>query len=679
LDPISGLVAAGLCGLGLLAVYCLRLRRRPVRVSSTMLWEQAVRDVQVNVPLRAPRGSLALLLQALALACVCLAIARPALEVDGAPGGRVVLLIDRSASMNALDGRGGEGETISRLDEARDRARELVARFRAASRPVEVLVAQFAAGAEALAPITSDRATLLEAIERVSSSDQPGDLRAALAFLDTLAQTPSDREDAPRAAPPTVYLLSDAGFAAEDEPLVVRGLDVRLVRVGGAATPPGAMAARSREGNAGVVALSARRDYDDPASVRVFARVVSSALVPAEVRVSLALDGREIDAQQAQIPAASRDAQGALLPGERSLAFRFTSSAAGLLTLSLGGGDLLAADDSASLWLAAPARPRVLLVGPANEGPDPFLLSVLRTMAGETGELAAVESIDAQAYATLPASGPNQPGKPDLVIFDRVRPGVLPAAPSLSFGAGLPVRELRVEPVGDDRAEGTRLASWRRAHPVLRGVPIESLVVAPAVRLRWQEDAPGAAVTSLAEGGAGPLIAQIDDAGRRRLVFAFELARSNLGPMVAFPVLLAQAIDHLTLRAEAQAGAAFSTTAPVALRPAPQASEIVVDTQPPRRVPRPEAGQSASLGVFERAGTFALRGAAGAQAFLPVNLLDANESGIDARDALPLAGANQTKAGAGERAGEELWPWLVLAALALLVAEWFVFAWSMRV
>ena len=40
--------------------------------------------------------------------------------------------------------------------------------------------------------------------------------------------------------------------------------------------------------------------------------------------------------------------------------------------------------------------------------------------------------------------------------------------------------------------------------------------------------------------------------GVRRVVIGFELARSTLGPDVAFPVLMANALDYLTLRADAE-------------------------------------------------------------------------------------------------------------------------------
>ncbi|MBZ0172981.1 MAG: BatA domain-containing protein, partial [Phycisphaerales bacterium] len=68
LSPGTMLLAASLTVPPLVVFYLLKLRRRPLRVTSTMLWEQAAHDMQVNVPLRWIRPNWLLLLHALILA-----------------------------------------------------------------------------------------------------------------------------------------------------------------------------------------------------------------------------------------------------------------------------------------------------------------------------------------------------------------------------------------------------------------------------------------------------------------------------------------------------------------------------------------------------------------------------------------------------------------------------------
>src|SRR5262249_55611964 len=104
LSPLTAIVAAAVTVPALLVLYFLKLRRRAVRVSSTLLWERAVQDLQVNTPFRWLRASWILLLQLLLLGLLVTALGRPAIDAGPAAGPRVILLVDRSASMSALDG-----------------------------------------------------------------------------------------------------------------------------------------------------------------------------------------------------------------------------------------------------------------------------------------------------------------------------------------------------------------------------------------------------------------------------------------------------------------------------------------------------------------------------------------------------------------------------------------------
>jgi hypothetical protein len=55
-----------------------------------------------------------------------------------------------------------------------------------------------------------------------------------------------------------------------------------------------------------------------------------------------------------------------------------------------------------------------------------------------------------------------------------------------------------------------------------------------------------------------------------------------------------------------------------------------------------------------------------------VNLLDANESNIEPRTDIKI-GSDEVAAGEERRQPRELWKWLALAALGLLLVEWYVY------
>ena len=134
-----------------------------------MLWQRSVQDLQVNTPFQRIRNSLLLWLQLLLLALLLVAMARPTREAAVAAGDRVVIVIDRSASMNVADQPGGE----SRLDVARQAALTLIDELGdAEGRGGGAMVVAFGETAEVVQGFTSDRSRLRRAVEEVRPSDQ---------------------------------------------------------------------------------------------------------------------------------------------------------------------------------------------------------------------------------------------------------------------------------------------------------------------------------------------------------------------------------------------------------------------------------------------------------------------------------------------------------------------------
>ena len=111
LTPLAFLLAS--LAIPIILLYMLKLRRKQIQVSSTLLWVQLLRDQQANAPWQKLRRNLLLILQLLILAALVLALARPAIQVPAVASGSVVVLLDASASMSATD------VTPSRFEAAR--------------------------------------------------------------------------------------------------------------------------------------------------------------------------------------------------------------------------------------------------------------------------------------------------------------------------------------------------------------------------------------------------------------------------------------------------------------------------------------------------------------------------------------------------------------------------------
>src|SRR5438067_5892190 len=103
LNPWTAALAGAIVIPSLLILYFLKLRRREMAVSSTLLWRKAIQDLQVNAPFQRLRRNLLLLLQLLLLALLCLALSRPVANFTPGAAKLTVILLDRSASMSAIE------------------------------------------------------------------------------------------------------------------------------------------------------------------------------------------------------------------------------------------------------------------------------------------------------------------------------------------------------------------------------------------------------------------------------------------------------------------------------------------------------------------------------------------------------------------------------------------------
>lgn len=665
LDPAAGILALSIGLPVLLLFYFLKLRRRAVRVSSSMLWQDAARDLQVNVPWRLIRPSWLLLLQLLILALLAGALARPVLEVRTLPPGRTIIVVDHSASMAAP----GPGGGTTRLEVAKSRAADLLRRL------AEARDARFSIVSSASRPVVrysdgADAGAAIAAISAIEQTDEPGDPEPLFQLLKAMTAPASGDSEGRDATPVRVVLLSDGNDAERLQrgtATTLAGLgdvEFEFVRVGQPESerPPE---------NAAIVALSARRDYDDPSLIRVFCAVEHNADRARSIalKATLVTDSSnsplDIGAWTLDLPRASPDA-----PGRATRSFELIAPAGGLLELRLIASDALASDNAAWMMLESPAPPRIWLVRPddaALTAASASLVDAIEAIVGARPR--AVSATEYESASSIDA---------DIVIFDAVRPSRVPPIPTISFGAGLPIPALLVEPI--EIARPTQVAFWTRSDPLMRGVTFAATIInRPRAIVLPDTEAPGAAVREarvIARGSDGPLIAELRDTARR-IVIAFTLDETNWWKEPSFPVFMANAIEQLAGAAntEGEAGTIAHTGASVDLRWSPTTSDAVV-TGPAgfsRRLPPAPSGMIA-VGSLPFAGVYSVDG----RPAIAASVLDPIESGLATRDTLTIAGRSVATTAVARLAPREIWWWFVLAAAALLAIEWWAFALRMR-
>lgn len=648
LSPLAGLLTAAVAGPLLVGLYFLKLRRQPRVVPSTLLWQRAVEDLEVNAPFQRLRNSLLLWLQLLLLGLLVLAVARPASDAPAPAGDRVVVLLDRSASMAVAEPGlpGGVGGGATRLDAAKAVARGVIDAMEPGA---SAMVVAFADTPEVVQPFSADRARLRAAVDAVRGGDRPGRPGRALALVGGLAG----------AQPPSaVYVVGDSPLDAEP-PALAPGTRVRWVPVGN--DPP----------NLGFTAVGARRGLREPDRVELFARLENAGPAAAEAGVTLDVGGQRLTTRRVSVP--GRDAGGR--PGRRDLEFGFrapASEAVGV-TLRHDRADPLAADDAARLLLPPAAEAPVVLVTP---GGNPFLERAVRAAARGPVSLMRPEAWEASGESGVPADA--------VLVFDRHDPARVPDRDALFFAAVPPVPGLARRPTAGDAPAVQTFLTWDAADPAMRAVGLGGI---PLVRPGRLVLPPGARV--LASGLEGPLIARVrlPASGRRFLVVAPDPLQGRWPLSVGFAVFLVNAVDELSgaggdagVPGEGVAyetgGVAVARLAPGVPAPAPGGTARFTG---PEAVAARVSGGAAVLPPFERAGWYRAadpgRFAPGSAAFA-VNLADPAET--DLRPPASLAvGAGGAVAAAGEAGGATVrrsWvPWVLAAAGVVLLLEWFVY------
>ncbi len=623
----------GLLALPILLLYMLKLRRREVRVSSTLLWEMILRDRQANAPWQRLKRNLLLFLQLLILAALVGGLARPVVATSSVAAGSVVVLLDASASMSAADVK------PSRFAAARSAARDLIGGLPSGASLTLILVGK---QPRVLASAETDRAALRRALEAIPAEEAPSqgaaDWPAALALA---AGATSAQAGRARSGQATIVIISDGGLPSAGLPPLPG--EVRYLRVG-----------ESGE-NLAISALSLR---PGAGGSELFTRVTNYGQAARAALLSISLDGQLYRAQPVDVP-----------PGEsRSLTLTGLPAPAALFQARLsapdpeaGALDAFPLDDAAFAVSQAGRSGRTLLVSAGNLFLEQLLASMpglvpFRALADENGKI----QIPEETF--------------DLYVLDGIVPGELPGANLLIVN---PPSNLLFEVGGVFTDTAQAQASDL---PLARYVDWSGVHVRQARQVRrpiWAE--------VLVDSAGGPLVFAGETGGRKVAVVAFDLHDSDLPLQVAFPILFSNLIAYLV------PARAFS--APEGLQPGESVvipQQPAAGGQPPDRVTVVSpSGKIYPLHLGERGATFTQTGELGVYAvnypeagpdqppppadFFAVNLFAENESDIQPAESIQI-GRQAIPPAARNRPGQrELWPYFAFLSLLVLVIEWLVY------
>jgi hypothetical protein len=620
---LSGLPVGTLLGIFgaaaavVIAFYVLKLRRRAVPVPFSRIWDSVLRDKQATELFSKLRRLLSLLLQLLLLALMVFALGDPKPKEDLREGRHLVLLVDASASMKAVDVK------PNRLAMAKAEAEKIIRSLGASDRAIVVQMGSVPAPRSSM---SADQSELLQALNQVTASDTRADLEAGLSF----------GRDSLRGLPHAELVV--IGDGAYGEAADLADLSARVNLEG--AVPRFVPIGKSGK-NLSITEFSVRRYPLDKSRYEVMLEIANLNDAPADVELELSGDGVVVDVTRLKLGANER------LPRY----YQDLAGASRTLTARIKavGGDDLPADDVAYALLPERRRARILVVSPGNTYLEASLL--------------LDEYLD---VSQVSPGAPLPDGRFDVAILD----GVAPAF-NERIGAALylnPPAEGSPVPLGP-AIEDFGFDTWERKSPVLRFMSMGDIQVSKGHSFK-----PATGDKVLGASDHGPILVSGARDGHRFVALGFDPRDSDLVLRIAWPLFVLNSINAFI---EEDTGYVSSFRTGDVWHIAVPGSLSTVNLQEPGGA-KHAVPVSDGRAVFrgEVAGFYKLSGGADDAPLgeFAANLSDLEESRIAPKKELVLAGKKATAvAVAPVNLRREVWIYLLLAVIAISLVEWVTY------
>jgi hypothetical protein len=468
------------------ALYILKVKRRRENVPSLAFWMRLVRETKTTSLFKKLKRLLSLLLQILILLLLILALANPILSSALIKRESIVVIVDASASMKALEGKHTRFEL----------ARKVVADIITAKGYEDDMMIILAAGTPlVVSPFTKSAKKLHEDIKNVAPVNSCASLGAAFELACELLVKKEH---------PLVYIVSD-GSGGEVKGLTERNNFTRYHKIG-----------TSRR-NVGIAAFEARKNTGLMSDF-LFARVKNYSDKTEAFSVELFVDQELKYAEASKLPAGA-ELQKTFPP--------FSLPEGALVQLHLDAEDNFSVDDKAYGIIRPTRKAKVILVTPREE--ELFFRAALDAMGEAIDEESLV--ISPGEYAALAPEA----RRADVTILNSCTVAV-EEIPGDIIAVNLKGENLPVKVLGE--VKRPVVTDWERDHMVVRYITFSNLYLSRAQKVASRTEA-----KVLLDGNCGPLILLFEE--RRKIVYiAFNVMDTDIPFRIAFPALLRNIITY---------------------------------------------------------------------------------------------------------------------------------------
>jgi hypothetical protein len=718
----------------LVILYFLKLKRKPIQVPSTFLWKKSIEDMHVNSLLQWLRHNVLLLLQLLVLLFLIYSVLGLRIHGSTEQSKHYILMIDNSASMSVKDVppsrlTWAKLEALKEIAAANVHDYGMVIVFNSKATTLQTYTNDKEKLREAVASIqATQRPTRIE--EALALADS---LANPMRSTEDTSVQPTDVEEdqkrtfvQARGISTVVHIYSDGRFAKLSE-AALTGLNLRMA---GAEPGQGGLNLRyhmagkiTQSGNANNLAIvglnvlrqPAAKKKTDAQQLLAFVRVANYRSEDAAVRLKLDVyvEGalthplqQGIKVQARKYVAAEGDKDEKDEPGEASVRFDLPPldprRHIALHAYLDKADDDFPLDDQAWLVVGTTRKAKVLVVGGSNKVLESFFEQDPTRKIAVTERMAPGD-LKTEAYRKKARSG-----EFDLIVFDRCAPqeeADMPLANTFFIDRPPPPWKR-----GSAVMKNPLLMPSKLQHPLLR-----YLTTIMDVRtdeafffdVKKNLDPVAGAAFELPDTDPKkrplPTIARIIESSNQApilftmprgpftdLVLTFPLMSddgglpSNWYEKPSFPLFFRNVLYILGNVDDSVRSVSVQPGEPVVLRPE-AGFRFIELTTPAKQTLKLQRGDRHELVFSDTDSVGIYRYHVGAKDSdqdkdlekepmrgFAVNLLDANESNIEPRDSIRI-GDERITAGEEKLQTREIWKWILLLAVVLLVTEWLIY------
>ena len=614
--------ALGALAIPITVLYILKVKRRRVQVPYLRLWEQLLVETKARSLFKRLKRLYSLLLQLLILIAMMMALTQPAIDLSSVKKESIVLLLDTSASMQALEGDEDSETKETRFEQMVERASDFI---EGRSFEDEMMLVAVSDRVDVLCSFNRNTILLRDALEKIEPTNGNLDVAKAYAFA---REVTADREN------PVVLFLSD-GAAGEVRRVIGEDENADIVPIGTATE------------NVGIVRFSARKNTSLGTDF-LLGVIKNFGEEEAEFRY-------EIQINQATTKVEDKK----LAPGEEfTIESQYVLNEGATIQLTVENDDALQIDNKAWAVVRATRLRKVVLVAANEVVAQPFMIA-LRAM----DEVISADTfaVTVENYAGLSA----EEKRADVTICVDAIPAELPDDGNLILMNSPLPDFLPARIVGRDAEP--EVWDWDREHLLNRYLNYRDLPIPPAHVVKLQ----AGAATSLVTSYEGPLISAFELTDRMAVYVAFDMTAKLFPFRLAFPMLLRNSIawfeveEDLVLEPDYAVGDTIQPLRPIGEQQI--SATFFRDGQPVTRRFATREG-TFYFDETEEPGGYLFR-ISGANYPVSVNLFDASESSIAPDE--PEAEADKDLVEDGRHLlNRDLWAIFALVGLLLWALEW---------